>query len=145
MTSRQETNYLRCRALRVINDDAGVYSMMTRTLAIGVLELLEKRDQGAQLETDRVYAELAELRDELHTVAADIRSESARQAQANANELARLASITVAAPAWRRELARTADTIGELRVGLELLDTRVNAIARRVDQHTTTTDPTTAA
>lgn len=112
MTREQESRYLRIRAVRVLNAESGAYSHLTRTLALGVLDLLEQRDQGVQLEADRVYDELAELRD----------------------EIAQLATSTVAASAWRKQ-TMTADTaIAELRLELSMLDERANSLARKLEQ-----------
>lgn len=43
-------------------------------LAHGVLSLLEQRDTGRRLAEDRFDAEMAELRDEIHTVARQVAS-----------------------------------------------------------------------
>ena len=62
--------YMRVRALRVLNDDSGAYPMIARDLAIGVLDLLDQRARGRAITSETHQAEMAELRDGLATVAA---------------------------------------------------------------------------
>jgi hypothetical protein len=65
MNDKANDSYLRQRALRVVNDVDGNYTMLTRTLAIGVLDLQDERNRGRRIAEDRFDAELAELRDEI--------------------------------------------------------------------------------
>lgn len=84
----QSDEYLRQRALRVVNDTSGDYTMLTRTLAIGVLDLLDARDRGRRLAEDRFDSELAELRDEV----LDAENRRARQAIDTADIMAAVAA-----------------------------------------------------
>lgn len=97
VTPSQHDAYLRQRALRVVTDTEGDYTMLARTLAIGVLDLLDKRDRAVEMTAEHWHAEMSELRDGL------------------------------------AEVATRYATFDALKVGLALLDGRVDGLARRVD------------
>lgn len=67
-------DYVELRKLAHTLSESAPIDSWTRALAVGVLTLLAERDNGRRLAEDRFDAEMAELRDEIHTVAKHLAS-----------------------------------------------------------------------